>query len=46
VQVREVRPWGAFFGVCDAGGDWTLYLQENATKRAELFPKTISNTFP
>lgn len=39
VQVREVRPWGAFFGVCDAGGDWTFYLQENATITYDLFEK-------
>lgn len=38
-QKHEVRPWGAFFGVCDDGGDWTFYLQENATITYDLFEK-------
>lgn len=39
LQVREIRPWGAFFGVCSDGGDWTFYLQENATITYDIYEK-------
>src|SRR6185312_11910524 len=30
-QVQDVHPWGCVMGVRAANGDWTFYLQENAT---------------
>ncbi|MGA3073620.1 MAG: hypothetical protein ABSG56_08005 [Bryobacteraceae bacterium] len=39
IQLTEIRPWGAFFGICSAGGDWTFYLQENATISYQMYEK-------
>jgi hypothetical protein len=41
VQIKEVRPWGAVFGVCDEFGSWTFYLQENATIRYDVVEKKL-----
>ncbi|MGH9612053.1 MAG: hypothetical protein ACRD4P_03120, partial [Bryobacteraceae bacterium] len=30
-QIQDVHPWGCVMGVRDGNGDWTFYLQENAT---------------
>ena len=30
LRITSVMPWGCVFGVRDAAGDWTFYLQENA----------------
>ncbi len=31
LDIRQVNPWGAVFGLRDAAGDWAFYLVENAT---------------
>lgn len=31
IQIEETFPWGCVFGICDAAGSWSFYLQENIT---------------
>ncbi len=31
IQIEETFPWGCVFGLCDGGGNWAFYLQENLT---------------
>lgn len=39
IKIREIRPWGAVFGICDEFGSWKFYLQENATIRYDVVEK-------
>lgn len=48
LEIEDVRPWGAVMGIRDAAGDWTFYLQENATvsyyslaKKKRLFKSDV-----
>jgi len=48
LEIEDVRPWGAVMGIRDAAGDWTFYLQENASvsyyslrKKKRTFKKDI-----
>ena len=31
LEVEDIRPWACVMGIRDNAGDWTFYLQENAT---------------
>ncbi len=31
LEIEDVRPWACVMGIRDAGGNWSFYLQENAT---------------
>lgn len=48
LEIEDVRPWGAVMGLRDGAGDWTFYLQENASvsyftlrKKKRVFKKSI-----
>jgi hypothetical protein len=48
LEIEDVRPWGAVMGIRDGAGDWTFYLQENASvsyytlrKKKRLLKKSI-----
>ncbi len=46
LDIQMVFPWGCVMGLRDAAGDWTFYLQENATilyskwEKKSIFSKT------
>lgn len=43
ITVREVFPWACVLGRRDNNGDWTFYLQENASIQYSQVKRSLSN---
>jgi hypothetical protein len=41
LDVQVVQPWGCVFGLRDPNGDWTFYLQKNATVTYYTFNRSF-----
>ena len=45
LTVREVFPWACVLGRRDANGDWTCYMQENASVQYSEVDRSLPNLF-
>lgn len=45
LTIREVCPWACVLGRRDANGDWTFYMQENASVVYSQVERTLPNLF-
>jgi len=45
LTIEEISPWACVLGRRDAAGDWTFYLQENATIIYHQITRSLPNLF-
>lgn len=45
ITIEEVSPWACVLGRRDAAGDWSFYLQENASVRYHQVTRSLPNLF-